>query len=61
MRFSSTMVSLGLLLTGVSALDKPLDIQIEKAVECSRKTVTGMRPQAHSTRIELIDTSQATK
>jgi len=55
------MVSLGLLLTGVSALDKPLDIQIEKAVECSRKTVTGMRPQAHSTRIELIDTSQATK
>ncbi|KAK5172101.1 Peptidyl-prolyl cis-trans isomerase fpr2 [Saxophila tyrrhenica] len=47
MRFSSVIAGVGLLLTGAAALDKPLDIQVEKAVECSRKTKTGDKVDVH--------------
>lgn len=42
MRLTSITAALSLLLAGVSALDTPLDIQVEHAVECSRKTKRGM-------------------
>jgi FK506-binding protein 2 len=41
MRFSTIVASLTALVAGVSALDKPLDIKVEKAVDCTRKTVEG--------------------
>lgn len=41
MRFSTITAAVALFLGSVSALDKPLDIQTEKAVECNRKTKTG--------------------
>ena len=43
MRFSAITAAVALFLGSASALDKPLDIQVEKAVECSRKTKTGKR------------------
>jgi FK506-binding protein 2 len=41
MRTTSILTGLGLFFAGASALDKPLNIEVTKAVECSRKTVTG--------------------
>lgn len=43
MRFtiSSAVAFLAATATAVSALEKPLDIQVTKAVECDRKTKTG--------------------
>lgn len=41
MRFSTITAAVALFLGSTSALDKPLDIQTEKAVECNRKTKTG--------------------
>merc|ERR1712070_161627 len=47
MRLTSITAALSLLLAGVSALDTPLDIQVEHAVECSRKTKRGDKVQVH--------------
>ena len=47
MRFSSVTTAFALLLAGVSALDKPLDIQVTHAVDCSRKTKTGDKVEMH--------------
>lgn len=41
MRFTSMIAAVGLLSAGAFALEKPLDIQVEEAVQCSRKTKTG--------------------
>lgn len=41
MRFTSILAGLGLLLTSAAALDKPLNIEVQKAVECERKTKEG--------------------
>lgn len=41
MRLSSITAAFGLLAAGASALDKPLNTEVLKAVECSRKTKTG--------------------
>ena len=38
---------MALLLTSVSALEKPLDTQVVHAVECSRKTKTGDKVEVH--------------
>lgn len=48
MRFSSITAALALLFAGASALDKPLDTEVLKAVECSRKTKAGMLSQLPS-------------
>ena len=48
MRVTSIVAGFGLLLTGAYGLDKPLDIQIEKAVECSRKTVAGSKTHSQN-------------
>lgn len=42
MRLSSITAAFALLFAGSYALEKPLDIEVQKAVECSRKTKTGM-------------------
>ncbi|KAF2771023.1 FK506-binding protein 2 precursor [Teratosphaeria nubilosa] len=47
MRFTSITAALALLWAGASALEKPLDIQVEKAVECSRKTKRGDKVDVH--------------
>lgn len=44
MRLTSIVSALALMFASVSALDKPLDIQVDKAVECTRKTKSGKRP-----------------
>jgi hypothetical protein len=41
MRFTSIVAGVGLLLTGAAALEKPLNIEVQKAVDCSRKTKEG--------------------
>lgn len=41
MRFASITAAFALLLAGVSALEKPLDIEVTHPVECSRKTKKG--------------------
>lgn len=41
MKFTTLTGALALFATAVSALDKPLNIQVDKAVECSRKTKAG--------------------
>jgi FK506-binding protein 2 len=46
MRLTSFVSALALLFGAASALEKPLDIQVDKAVECSRKTKSGKRPPA---------------
>jgi FK506-binding protein 2 len=52
MRITSIVSALALLFSSVSALDKPLDIQVDKAVECSRKTKSGKRqPAPTSTKV----------
>ncbi|KAL1584043.1 hypothetical protein WHR41_08170 [Cladosporium halotolerans] len=47
MRFSSFTAAAALFLSSVSALEKPLDIQVDKAVECSRKTKAGDKVNVH--------------
>lgn len=49
MRFSSITAALALFFAGASALDKPLNIEVQKAVECSRKTKSGIMPLPTST------------
>jgi FK506-binding protein 2 len=41
MRFSSVSATVALFLVGVSALDKPLDIQVVASSKCERKTKVG--------------------
>lgn len=41
MRFTNIAGAIALLATAASALDKPLDIKVDHAVECSRKTQAG--------------------
>ena len=41
MRFSSISAAVALLAASVSALDKPLNIEYQTTVECTRKTVRG--------------------
>lgn len=41
MKFTTLTGALALFATAASALDKPLNIQVDKAVECSRKTKAG--------------------
>lgn len=41
MKFTTLTGALALFATAVSALDKPLDIKVDKAIECTRKTTTG--------------------
>ena len=41
MRTSSILTGVTLLLAGASALEKPLDIEVTHAVECSKKTKAG--------------------
>jgi FK506-binding protein 2 len=50
MRLTSIVSAFALLFSAASALDKPLDIQVTKAVECTRKTKSGKRHQRQSTR-----------
>ncbi|WPG97254.1 FK506-binding protein [Acrodontium crateriforme] len=47
MRFASVTAALGLFLAGVSALDKPLNIEVVHKVECDRKTVAGDKVEVH--------------
>lgn len=41
MRVTSIVSAFALLFSAASALDKPLDIEVTKAVECTRKTKSG--------------------
>ncbi len=41
MKFTSITAALTLLLAGASALEKPLDIEVQHSTECSRKTKRG--------------------
>jgi FK506-binding protein 2 len=41
MKFTTLTGALALYASAASALNKPLDIQVDKAVECTRKTVSG--------------------
>lgn len=43
MRLTSIVSAFALLFSAASALEKPLDIQVTKAVECTRKTKSGKR------------------
>lgn len=43
MKFTAVIAALGLLFAGASALDKPLDIDVLKANECTTKTKPGTR------------------
>ncbi|TKA23275.1 FK506-binding protein 2 [Salinomyces thailandicus] len=47
MRFSAFTTAFALLVAGASALDKPLDIQTEHSVECTRKTKRGDKVEVH--------------
>ncbi|KAK5130768.1 hypothetical protein LTR08_001658 [Meristemomyces frigidus] len=47
MRFTNITAAIALLLAGVSALDKPLDIEVQHPVECSRKTKRGDKVDVH--------------
>ncbi|KAK0357225.1 Peptidyl-prolyl cis-trans isomerase fpr2 [Friedmanniomyces endolithicus] len=47
MRLSSVSAAITLLVASVSALDKPLDIQIEHSTECSRKSARGDKVEVH--------------
>ena len=41
MKFTTLTSALAIFAASASALDKPLDIQVDKAVECTRKTTAG--------------------
>ncbi|KAF2721845.1 hypothetical protein K431DRAFT_267800 [Polychaeton citri CBS 116435] len=47
MKTFSITALIALLATSATALEKPLDIKVDKAVECSRKTVAGDKVQVH--------------
>jgi len=47
MRFTSVAATLALLAGAVSALDKPLDIKIDVAKECARKSKAGDKIEVH--------------
>ncbi|KAJ9627161.1 Peptidyl-prolyl cis-trans isomerase fpr2 [Taxawa tesnikishii (nom. ined.)] len=47
MRFAGITAALALLATAVTALDKPLDIKVDKAVDCKRKTQRGDKVDVH--------------
>ncbi|KAM0692206.1 hypothetical protein Q7P36_008407 [Cladosporium allicinum] len=47
MRITSLASALALFLGAVTALDKPLDIQVTKAVECTRKAEKGDKVNVH--------------
>ncbi|KAF1827233.1 FK506-binding protein 2 precursor [Dissoconium aciculare CBS 342.82] len=47
MRFSSVSATVALFLVGVSALDKPLDIQVVASSKCERKTKVGDKIDMH--------------
>ncbi|GAB7332187.1 hypothetical protein MBLNU13_g04049t1 [Cladosporium sp. NU13] len=47
MRVTSIISAFALLFSAASALDKPLDIQVTKAVECTRKTKSGDKVNVH--------------
>ncbi|GAB7357676.1 hypothetical protein MBLNU459_g0166t1 [Dothideomycetes sp. NU459] len=47
MRFTSIAGAVALLASAASALDKPLDIKVDKAVECTRKTQAGDKVSVH--------------
>jgi len=44
MRFATISTALALLAAGVSALDKPLNIEVQHSAECERKTTRGKLP-----------------
>jgi FK506-binding protein 2 len=50
MRVTSIVSAFALLFSAASALDKPLDIEVTKAVECTRKTKSGKRHPRRSPR-----------
>jgi FK506-binding protein 2 len=50
MRLTSLVSAFALLFSAASALEKPLDIQVDKAVECTRKTKSGKRHPCQSPR-----------
>jgi len=50
MRLTSIVSAFALLFSAASALEKPLDIQVDKAVECTRKTKSGKRHPCQSPR-----------
>ncbi|CAD0093905.1 unnamed protein product [Aureobasidium mustum] len=47
MKFTTLTSALALFAASASALDKPLDIQVDKAVECTRKTTAGDKIEVH--------------
>jgi len=47
MRLTTITTAFALLLAGTSALEKPLDIQVEHAVDCTRKTKKGDKVEVH--------------
>lgn len=47
MRFSTLIPALALLAGSVLALDKPLNIEVTTAKECTRKTVRGDKVKVH--------------
>ncbi|KAG9623489.1 hypothetical protein KCU64_g20270, partial [Aureobasidium melanogenum] len=47
MKFTTLTGALALFASAASALNKPLDIQVDKAVDCTRKTVTGDKIEVH--------------
>ncbi|EMC94733.1 hypothetical protein BAUCODRAFT_74261 [Baudoinia panamericana UAMH 10762] len=47
MRLSSIAAGLTLLFVAATALDKPLDIEIQHSVECTRKTKKGDKVEMH--------------
>lgn len=47
MRVSTFTLGFALFSAGTLALDKPLDIKVDKKVECARKTQKGTRTSAH--------------
>ncbi|KXL50855.1 hypothetical protein M433DRAFT_7785 [Acidomyces richmondensis BFW] len=47
MRLTIFTTAFALLLAGTWALEKPLDIQVEHAVDCSRKTKKGDKVEVH--------------
>jgi hypothetical protein len=50
MKFVTLTSALALFATAASALDKPLNIQVDTAVECTRKTQVGEWHEINSSR-----------
>ncbi|KAK4984113.1 Peptidyl-prolyl cis-trans isomerase fpr2 [Elasticomyces elasticus] len=47
MRFSTFAAAIALLASTATALDKPLNIQVDTAVECDRRTKAGDKVEVH--------------